>query len=350
MKNQLPQKSIFTSKPVQASLALLVVTLFTLFTYSLVLAQAESVSQPIQDESLVLNADTLNLSAYRPYLVEIIDGSSVTTTNTAFDDPKSILDDAGFIIYPEDRYAIEGNGDLENKPLVGLRLSIDRATPVVFSLYGDISPIRTRNNTVSDLLKEKGVLLGAKDVVKPALDTKLTKNIKISVYKVGTQTIITDEVLPFTKTYIDDPTLSTGTQIVSTPGKDGAASVTYGITYYDGKEVSRQKIRSVTLKQPVNEIIRRGPVNTNGPLNAAQIQFLGNCEAGMNPTRNSGNGYYGAFQFSVDTWNAMGTGYARADLAPLNVQIRAVQQLLSRSSIFSQFPGCANQMVTVGLL
>lgn len=91
-------------------------------------------------------------------------------------------------------------------------------------------------------------------------------------------------------------------------------------------------------------------MNTGGPLSAAQIQFLGNCEAGMNPTRNSGNGYYGAFQFSIGTWNAMGTGYARADLAPLDVQIQAVQNLLSRSSIFGQFPGCANQMVAAGLL
>lgn len=88
----------------------------------------------------------------------------------------------------------------------------------------------------------------------------------------------------------------------------------------------------------------------NGPLSAAQIQFLGNCESGMTANRNSGNGYYGAFQFSIPTWNSMGTGYARADMAPLDVQIDAVQRLLSRSSIFSQFPGCARQMQSGGLL
>ncbi len=85
-------------------------------------------------------------------------------------------------------------------------------------------------------------------------------------------------------------------------------------------------------------------------LSAAQIQFLGNCESGMTANRNSGNGFYGAFQFTISTWNAMGTGYARADLAPLDVQIAAVQQLLSRSSIFSQFPGCARKMQAAGLI
>lgn len=92
------------------------------------------------------------------------------------------------------------------------------------------------------------------------------------------------------------------------------------------------------------------PVATGGPLNDAQITYLGNCEAGMDPAKNTGNGYYGAFQFSAGTWNSMGTGYARADLAPIDVQIAAVQNLLSRSSIFTQFPGCASKMRSAGII
>jgi hypothetical protein len=94
------------------------------------------------------------------------------------------------------------------------------------------------------------------------------------------------------------------------------------------------------------------PVIATSPavLNDAQIAFLGNCESGMTATRNSGNGYYGAFQFSIPTWNAMKTGYERADLAPIEVQIDAVQRLLSRSSIFTQFPGCARKMQSLGMI
>lgn len=88
----------------------------------------------------------------------------------------------------------------------------------------------------------------------------------------------------------------------------------------------------------------------NGPLNDAQMTFLGNCESGMTATRNSGNGYFGAFQFSIGTWNSMGTGYARADLAPLEMQRDAVQRLLARSSIWTQFPGCARKMRSLGMI
>ena len=87
-----------------------------------------------------------------------------------------------------------------------------------------------------------------------------------------------------------------------------------------------------------------------GPLNETQITFLGNCESGMTASRNSGNGYFGAFQFSPGTWKSMGTEYARADLAPLDVQKDAVQRLLARSSIFTQFPGCSSRMRASGLL
>lgn len=109
----------------------------------------------------------------------------------------------------------------------------------------------------------------------------------------------------------------------------------------------------------VPSIVTQAPVVTQQPvapqaspsvLNDAQINYLGSCEAGMDPAKNTGNGYYGAFQFSAGTWNSMGTGYARADLAPLDVQKAAVQRLLARSSIYTQFPGCAKKMQSIGLI
>jgi Transglycosylase-like domain len=43
------------------------------------------------------------------------------------------------------------------------------------------------------------------------------------------------------------------------------------------------------------------------------------CEAGGNYARNSGNGYYGAYQYTLSTWDDF-MGYARPDLAPPAVQ------------------------------
>ena len=101
---------------------------------------------------------------------------------------------------------------------------------------------------------------------------------------------------------------------------------------------------------PVTVTVAPATVNTASGISEEAITFLGNCEAGMNPARNSGNGYYGAFQFSYGTWKSMNTGYERADLAPIEVQKAAVRQLLQRSSIYNQFPGCARRMHSTGLI
>lgn len=70
---------------------------------------------------------------------------------------------------------------------------------------------------------------------------------------------------------------------------------------------------------------------------------LRRCESGGNYALNTGNGYYGAYQFSASTWNSMGAGYARADLAPPSVQDDAARRLQARSG-WGQWPSCSRQL------
>lgn len=115
------------------------------------------------------------------------------------------------------------------------------------------------------------------------------------------------------------------------------------ITISEYKKYQSEKITSNLIQGSVN-------MYSQGPLTESQLEFLGNCESGMTATKNSGNGYYGAFQFSQGTWNRMNTGYPRADMAPLEVQKDAVQKLVSKSNIFGQFPSCSRKMRTQGLI
>ena len=84
-----------------------------------------------------------------------------------------------------------------------------------------------------------------------------------------------------------------------------------------------------------------------------QITALGICESGMTANRNSGNGFYGAFQFVPSTWHKVAPAPYNAGMpheAPLDAQKQAVQNLLSKSSIETQFPGCAKKMKAQGVL
>lgn len=63
------------------------------------------------------------------------------------------------------------------------------------------------------------------------------------------------------------------------------------------------------------------------------------CESGGNYATNSGNGFYGAYQFMLSTWQAVGgQGYPH-EASPAEQDKRA-QILASRSNPYTQWPVC----------
>lgn len=70
---------------------------------------------------------------------------------------------------------------------------------------------------------------------------------------------------------------------------------------------------------------------------------LAACESGGNPQARSASGlYYGAFQFSVATWQSLGYEGNPAD-APYAVQVEAARRLQARSG-WGQWPRCARRL------
>ncbi|HET6964668.1 MAG TPA: transglycosylase family protein [Acidimicrobiales bacterium] len=88
------------------------------------------------------------------------------------------------------------------------------------------------------------------------------------------------------------------------------------------------------------------PPATVAPAPAAPTQPSGGvwlqlrtCESGNDYQANTGNGYYGAYQFSQQTWTDLGYP-GRPDLEPPAMQDQAAQQLQAQSG-WGQWPACA---------
>jgi muramidase (phage lysozyme) len=69
---------------------------------------------------------------------------------------------------------------------------------------------------------------------------------------------------------------------------------------------------------------------------------LRHCESGGRYDINTGNGYFGAYQFLVSTWNRLGyPGYPH-EASPA-MQDEAAQKLQARSG-WGQWPACSRRL------
>ena len=108
------------------------------------------------------------------------------------------------------------------------------------------------------------------------------------------------------------------------------------------RRASRSGTRSRIVPAPGSTTPPQPVVAAAGGGDDLLWQRLRNCEAGGRYERNSGNGYYGAYQMSAGTWHNLGFG-GLPHQAPPEVQDQAARKLQSRSG-WGQWPACSRRI------
>ncbi|HTB49011.1 MAG TPA: ubiquitin-like domain-containing protein [Verrucomicrobiae bacterium] len=287
-----------------------------------------------------INQDKFRINIYRAVPVAIVDGTNTTFTFSAATTPRAIAEQAGISLYPEDELTTSPTSNFVSQQAVGETVTIKRSVPISLILYGVPTVTRTHSDTVGQMLAEKHIVLRNGDTVQPVANTPITANQQIFILHKGTKIATSTQPIPAPVQTINDPTLTVGTSAVRQQGSPGVLLITYQV---DEKTGAQTQLQSVQLQPPVTEIIAKGtaPVPVSSNL-AAWLAELRDCESGGNYQDDTGNGYYGAYQFSVGTWDTLGTGYATANLAPPSVQDEAIVKNTNRSGagLAGQNPGC----------
>lgn len=198
-----------------------------------------------------------------------------------------------------------------------------------------------------------------------------------STQKVTTETV--DAADPHGSVQQESGDLPEGETKVTTAGVDGVVRTTYEVTTVGGKEVSRTPVAQVVVTQKVDEVVLVGTGaakkqeskqdqsqgqdqgqgqtqapsessggsggsdgSTNGPVGDDVWAKLAQCESGGNPQANTGNGFYGMYQFTLETWQSLGgSGYPHeADAATQT----AMAKKLQAQAGWGQWPGCAGKL------
>ena len=278
--------------------------------------ERQDVVEPSLDSEMV--AEKYNINIFRARPITIVDGNKRLKVTTAEQTPALIAKVAGIEVFEEDKTTLS-NSDNMAVDGANMVMKIDRASMVNFVLYGKESVIRTHAKTVGELLKEKNIDPKKDDTLSVDRSAKIIPGMKIELWRNGKQTITAEEDVKFEVEKVQDANRDSGYREVKQAGENGKKNVTYEVEMKNGVEVSRREIASVVTKEPKKQIEIVGTKSStsfSGSFSEA-LARLRSCEGSY--TSNTGNGYYGAYQFDKRTWGNYG-GYELASDAPAAVQ------------------------------
>ena len=278
--------------------------------------ERQDVVEPSLDSEMV--AEKYNINIFRARPITIVDGNKRLKVTTAEQTPALIAKAAGIEVFEEDKTTLS-NSDNMAVDGANMVMKIDRASMVNFVLYGKESVIRTHAKTVGELLKEKNIDPKKDDTLSVDRSAKIIPGMKIELWRNGKQTITAEEDVKFEVEKVQDANRDSGYREVKQVGENGKKNVTYEIEMKNGVEVIRKEIASVVTKEPKKQIEIVGTKSStsfSGSFSEA-LARLRSCEGSY--TSNTGNGYYGAYQFDKRTWGNYG-GYELASDAPAAVQ------------------------------
>lgn len=253
-----------------------------------------------------IHQDYFRINIYRAVPVAVVDGGHKTFTFSAAATPRSIAQQQGITVYPEDDVTLKPADNFLKDGAIGQEVEVDPATPVNLNLYGAPLAIRTQAKTVAQLIKEKNIHLASSDQVMPGLTAPITPNEQIFITRNGTKIESVTQPLAMPVQTVQDPNLAYGTSAVRQAGSAGSEVITYQDNLQNGQVVSRTVIQTVVTQQPVTEIVAKG-VNLGGikgDMALASIpasdynyaDYIISHESNWNPEAENSSGAYGLCQ------------------------------------------------------
>ena len=217
----------------------------------------DSVS-PAANSKIAESMSVVRINRARPVTV-VDNGGTSSRVVTAAVDQGEVATKADSDLKSNDTTSTKLVTDFVASGGAGEQMTIQRAIPVTFVIYGQTITLRTQKSTVHEMLDEAGIHLQASDTASIDLNTKITEGMpSFTIWRNGVQTIEATEDVPFETEVREDNTKNTGYHEVQTIGQVGKKTVIYQVDMQNGVEMSRNKISEAVTVQPVKQIEIKG--------------------------------------------------------------------------------------------
>lgn len=300
-----------------------------------------AVSAPVQ------KGQTITFTSAKPYTIHDEKGrSEVWSTADSLEGVMSVFADSG-----------------RNVALAANRSSVREELPAVLNEAGTVSVVIDGEAKSVAVPEDATVpqILEAANVTPSPIDQVFLEtgegDVKVNIVRQTRGTVTDVEELDFNTVERDTDQLYEGQTRVAQEGQKGKVT-TVKYEQKRGSEVLVSTQISQEREEPTDKIVERGtkkrPAGAaaaapapqqgsgTGSAPAGVWSALAQCESGGNPGTNTGNGFYGLYQFSLPTWQAVGGSGLPSDASAEEQTMRA--QILQQRAGWGQWPACSSSL------
>ncbi|MHB1354374.1 MAG: ubiquitin-like domain-containing protein [Anaerolineae bacterium] len=198
-------------------------------------------------------ASPVRISVRRAVPINVTDGTMPAAFYTTARTIGQALYDHGVWLYEGDRIYPPMSDPISP----GLNIIIERSKPVVLDVGGVARLLRTRLDTVGELLRTEQVTIDPKDYVTPDPRTSISTDMAISIVRVRDEYVIDDIPIPYQTLWQADPELELDARD-EYPGLEGIIRTRSRIRYENNVAVYRTQEEEWIARKPQHHIYTYG--------------------------------------------------------------------------------------------
>ncbi|NMD72180.1 DUF348 domain-containing protein [Bacillus sp. DNRA2] len=186
----------------------------------------------------------------------------------------------------EQKIALNDHDEVLPRPKTKLRnnlkVKVKSALSITLNDGGKEQKVWSTSTTVADFLVQQGVKLNELDRVEPKPEQSLTNDGVINVIRVEKVTDVVEEPVDFAVITKQDNNLSQGTEQVVQEGQQGITKRTYEVVFENGKEVVRNILSEIKLKDKIDKVVAVGTMSLAQQISRGQAsgqEFIVNSTA-----------------------------------------------------------------------
>ena len=184
--------------------------------------------------------------------VTVVADGNQKVISTVYNNPKSILKQAGVNLQENDDYSVS-TGDIKDNSVI----TVNRAIPVSIEIDGKTKTIKTAKKTVGELMSSLN-LNEDKYFVDQDKNAQINTNSKIKVLNVSTRLVLKDEVQPYNVIKEPDSSLIKGIEEVEQEGRNGLNRLLVRERYHNGVKINEEVVQTSQLVRAKDKIVREG--------------------------------------------------------------------------------------------